>query len=298
MLASAGAHQGLSTLSNKGEPPPLSLDLPQNISQLLSLPQQASAPMPHSYELGGMIGEGGQPVRPPAMLSSAGHVNNPAYVPEVTIPRHSYEMGGQIGAGGAPMRPPGTMTSGAALLSNSGQPAGNNLNSVQDSIAQNPAAAQRLRQEIQSSIQAGDITQQDLNMLVSMAQMSMQNPGMYPQLRQNLVSQGFPEDILAPQFEQAEGALAVIVSMGEALTTAPQGGGAPSAAMQPSQGSYEQGGALPTESKNEDGSIPITAHEGEYVATKDAVAYHGRKTYDKLEEQAKNPQGKGASNGT
>ena len=210
----------------------------------------------------------------------------------------SYEMGGQVGAGGVPMRPPSTMTSGAALLSNSGQPNGNNIGSVQDSVAQNPMAAQQIRQQIEQGIQSGDITPQEMNMFVSMAQMSMQNPNMYPQLRQNLLGQGLPEDALPPQFEQAEGILTVIATMGSAMQSAPQGSGAPSAAMQPPQASYEQGGALPTESKNADGSIPITAHEGEYVATKEALAYHGRKTYEKLEEQAKNPNGKGATGGT
>ena len=46
--------------------------------------------------------------------------------------------------------------------------------------------------------------------------------------------------------------------------------------------SMKTGGALPEDSKNTDGSIPITAHEGEYVIDADTVKRKGTEFFDKL----------------
>jgi hypothetical protein len=49
----------------------------------------------------------------------------------------------------------------------------------------------------------------------------------------------------------------------------------------------EKGGALPTSSPKPDGSIPINAHEGEYVIPADVVRAKGTEFFDKLLQQYK-----------
>jgi len=43
-----------------------------------------------------------------------------------------------------------------------------------------------------------------------------------------------------------------------------------------------EGGPLPEKSSNPDGSIPINAHEGEYVIPKHVVRAKGTEFFDKL----------------
>jgi len=74
---------------------------------------------------------------------------------------------------------------------------------------------------------------------------------------------------------------------------APQGGmqmpqgGMQSAQMQPPQMTMARGGALPTDSPNKDGSIPITAHEGEYVIPAHIVRAKGTEFFDTMLEKYK-----------
>jgi hypothetical protein len=51
--------------------------------------------------------------------------------------------------------------------------------------------------------------------------------------------------------------------------------------------SMEEGGPLPERSSNPDGSIPINAHEGEYVIPADVVRAMGTKHFDSLIEKAR-----------
>jgi hypothetical protein len=52
--------------------------------------------------------------------------------------------------------------------------------------------------------------------------------------------------------------------------------------MQQGMPSMRSGGALPEESPNPGGGIPIMAHEGEYVIPKDVVQRKGTEFFDKL----------------
>ena len=249
-------HNGLSTLVDSDVASSLTLDMPASLQALFSNPQvqQPQQRMPHSYAAGGLVGPGGVPQRPP---------------------------------GQSPMPPsgglPGTMGAGAS---------GGDVAGIQQSLEQNPQVAQQIRAQIEADIAAGEITQQELQMLVNMAETAMQNPDMYPQMRQSAIRQGLFEEAELPQnYEEAKGLLAVLVSAGKSVTAQAQPGGAPSAAMQPAQASYEEGGALPTESKNPDGSIPIVAHEGEFMMPQEAVLFYGTDKLNKMVEKARNPEG-------
>jgi hypothetical protein len=51
--------------------------------------------------------------------------------------------------------------------------------------------------------------------------------------------------------------------------------------------SMAKGGALPAKSANPDGSIPINAHEGEYVIPADVTRKLGTNHFDKLIAKAR-----------
>jgi hypothetical protein len=148
-------------------------------------------------------------------------------------------------------------------------------------------------------------------MFVQIATTALQNPEMWPQLRQVLINQDFidPEDI-SEEYDQ--GFLIVLYIIGKTMG----GGGTPMAGQaqqggmpvmendsmqgqmpmsqgQPPQMSMERGGALPAKSKNPDGSIPINAHEGEYVIPADVTRRLGTDHLDKLIAKARGMDGKG-----
>jgi hypothetical protein len=52
--------------------------------------------------------------------------------------------------------------------------------------------------------------------------------------------------------------------------------------MQQGMPSMRSGGALPENSPNPGGGIPIMAHEGEYVIPREVVARKGTEFFDKL----------------
>lgn len=250
-------HQGLSTLANTGDPVFDSLDLPQGLSGLFQTAEAPPAQMPQSYEMGGMVGPGGTPVRPGQQMMSSSLANG--------------------GDGG-------------------GQ--GGDIQSIKNSMQTNPQVAMQIRQTIQEGIQSGEITQEELSTMVNIAQTALQNPQMYPQLIQGAIQKGLlDEGDFPPDFESAKGFLVVIIAMGESTQQAPAQGGAPSAALQKPQGEYENGGALPQQSKNKDGSIAISAHEGEFVIPANVVRRKGTDFFEKMIAQANEADAGGGENG-
>ena len=221
----------------------------------------------------------------------------------------TYQEGGMVGPGGMPIRPQGG-------LAPAGQPA-EPLSAqameleIQKFVQQNPQQVQQMQQAIMSGLQSGEITMQELNMMTQLAKVAAQNPQMYPQIRQFAIQQGIATEQDLPQ-EYDQGLVFAILLAAKAAQTqsqggamqpqqgappvpAPQGGmpmgGMPQAAMQAPVASMRMGGPLPTNSKNKDGSVPIIAHEGEYVIPSDVVRRKGTDFFDKM-------IGKDGSNGT
>lgn len=262
-----------------------------------------------TYEAGGYVGKDGMPIRP----STASMDLPPALARMLQMPMQSYAEGGMVGPGGMPRRP---MTSPMAMnvVQQGGAPvvgvappgqAGRPLNfaaidqQAQQFIQQNPQQVEQIRAEVQSAMAAGEIDAQSLNMFVQVATTALQNPEMWPQLRQVLIQQGMldAEDVSA---EYDQGFLIILYIIGKTMgggqTTTPapaQGGGMPMSAGQAPQMSMKKGGALPAKSKNPDGSIPINAHEGEYVIPADVTRKLGTDHFDKLIAKARgaNEQG-------
>ena len=256
-----------------------------------------------TYEAGGYVGKGGMPIRP----STASLDLPPALARMLNMPTQSYAEGGMVGPGGMPQRP---MTSPMAMnvAQQGGAPVvglapqggqGRPLNfaaidqQAQQFMQQNPQQVEQIRAQVQQAMAAGEIDAQSLNMFVQVATTALQNPEMWPQLRQVLIQQGMldAEDVAA---EYDQGFLIILYIIGKTMGGGQMTTPAPMSAGQAPQMSMKKGGALPAKSKNPDGSIPINAHEGEYVIPADVVRKVGTDHLDKLIAKTRGMDGKKA----
>ena len=191
-------------------------------------------------------------------------------------PMPSYQLGGMVGPGGMPVRP--DQQAGVTPPGATAQPINPQqiMAEAQRFMQQNPQQVQQIQAAVQQAMQSGELTQQELTMVVQMATVALQNPAMYPQLRNIAIQQGITtEQDLSPQFDP--GLLFALVLIGQSL----QGGAQAQQSQQPMM-SMAAGGPLPTKSPNSDGSIPIRAHEGEYVIPSAVVRAKGTEFFDKL----------------
>ena len=148
------------------------------------------------------------------------------------------------------------------------------------------------------SIQTGEITQQELNMIVQLATVAAQNPEMYPYVRKFAIQNGITtEQDLSPQYDQ--GLIFTILVAARAIQADLGGqnmmqGGSPAMAAGPEiSASQVSSGAVPSmarggmtpDSKKTDGSVLINAHEGEYVIPSNVVKMKGKEFFDSLVEK-------------
>ncbi len=262
-----------------------------------------------SYAAGGYVGKDGMPIRP----TTASLDLPPALARMLDMPMQSYAEGGMVGPGGMPQRP---MTSPMAMnvAQQGGAPVvglapqggqGRPLNfaaidqQAQQFMQQNPQQVEQIKATVQQAMDAGEIDAQSLNMFVQVATTALQNPEMWPQLRQVLIQQGMldAEDVAA---EYDQGFLIILYIIGKTMgggqMTTPAQGNMPMSAGQAPQMSMAKGGPLPAKSKNPDGSIPINAHEGEYVIPADVVRRLGTDHLDKMIAKTRGADGKGKMN--
>jgi len=246
-----------------------SLDLPPALAALLSMGGSGTAPMAEPMAAP-MAMPAAQPMeQAPMPLGAALSGGLPAY-----------EEGGMVGPGGAPMLPMG----GAAQPAVAPLPPTEREQLIDQGLAQNPEVAQEIQQALMEGIQSGDITAQELNMIVQLVQVAAQNPDMYPYVRKFAIQQGIATEEDLPQ-EYSEGVVIALSTVAKSAQQMMQGGqnmmagGAP-APMQ----SLKDGG--PVNGKS-DAPVPIMAHEGEYVVPKNVVQMKGREFFDRLVEQYK-----------
>jgi hypothetical protein len=238
------------------------LNLSPALASILSM-GSPSAPM-----------SGSAPAPAAAGLSSA-MSNQQSFVP-------SYQAGGMIGQGGMPESmgmPPAT----GVGLAPQGQGQGAMSPQVMEMqinqfAAQHPQELAQIKQAIMESMQSGELTPQELNMIVQLATVAAQNPEMYSYVRNFAIQQGIAtEQDLPPQYDQ--GLVFVLLMAARAL----QGEGGATGQPIPSMA---QGGMTP-QSKKADGSVLINAHEGEYVIPKRVVEMKGKEFFDNLVEKYK-----------
>jgi hypothetical protein len=150
---------------------------------------------------------------------------------------------------------------------------------VQSMMQNNPQMAEQLKQEMMALMQSGELTADELNKMVQLAKAALQQPALYPQIRAFAIQQGLgTEEEIPQQFDQ--GLLVAVVIAGQAMQGAEPQAGAQGGAPMPSM---KEGGALPSKSGNKDGSIPINAHEGEYVVPAEVVRHYGTKFFEDLQ---------------
>ena len=141
---------------------------------------------------------------------------------------------------------------------------------INNVMQKNPQGIEQVRAVMMEGLQTGEITQQELNMLVQLATVAMQNPEMYPQIRQYAIQQGLgtAEDI-PEEYDQG-----LVLAIMLAAQSVQGGSGQPRPNM-------AVGGPL-GDSVSPDGSIPITAHEGEFVIPKHVVQAKGTDFFNKM----------------
>lgn len=187
---------------------------------------------------------------------------------------YAFEEGGMVGPGGMPVQQGMPQPMNKAPMTPE-QMEGQMAQTVQN----DPGKIQALATELQNAIVAGELNADQLNMGLQLAQSAVQDPSIYPQLRQFALNNGLAEEEDLP-LEYDEGlAFIIILACKLALGEQVPGMGQP---MQQGMPSMRSGGALPQDSPNPGGGIPIMAHEGEYVIPKEVVARKGTEFFDKL----------------
>lgn len=197
----------------------------------------------------------------------------------------TFADGGMIGPGGMPVRGPGLAEPGAV---SGGVTPELMQQEVRRLVQQNPEGVAQIQSAVMQALQSGDLTPDELNMIAQLALAAAQNPEVYPQVRQFAIQQGLATEADLPM-EYDAGLVFTLLLVVQAAQA--QLGGQPMSAGQPPVMSMANGGALPENSPNSDGSIKINAHEGEVVMTKAAKDYYGMKFFDKLERDAQEAMG-------
>jgi len=231
-----------------------------------------------------------QPAMPMGMASSMG--GQQTFVP-------SYQAGGMIGQGGMP-EPMGAGLAPQGQMPQGGMTPQMLEMQVNQFATQHPQQVAQIRAAIMEVMQTGELTQQELNMIVQLATVAAQNPEMYPYVRNFAIQQGIAtEQDLPQQYDQ--GLVFVLLLAARAIQADVGGqnmmqGGSPMMAGGPevttsqvSSGampSMAKGGEVP-QSKKSDGSVLINAHEGEYVVPAHVVKMKGKEFFDSLVEKYK-----------
>jgi hypothetical protein len=248
------------------------------------------------------VGSAGTPTMgtPPAAGLSGGMGGQQTFAP-------SYQAGGMIGPGGMPDMAGASMDAGTGVGVNQqavGQGGAMSPQMLEMQVnqfaTQNPQQVEAIRVAIQQVMQTGELTQQELNMIVQLATVAAQNPEMYPYIRKFAIQNGIAtEQDLPPQYDQ--GLVFVLLLAARAMQADLGGqnmmqGGSPAmaggpeiSASQVSSGampSMAKGGEVP-QSKKSDGSVLINAHEGEYVIPANVVKMKGKEFFDSLVEKYK-----------
>ena len=147
---------------------------------------------------------------------------------------------------------------------------------IQRLVKERPEEILKIKSAVMQLLQTGDLSPQELNMMEQLATAAVQNPELYPQIRQFAIQQGLGSEQDIPQ-QYDQGLAYAILLAARAAQSGVGGGGVPQAAGQvpqpvgqPVQGSFRRGGEVPA-SRNTDGTVPINAHDGEFVFKRGAV---------------------------
>tara|TARA_R110000787_G_scaffold39229_5_gene98489 strand:+ start:2233 stop:2976 length:744 start_codon:yes stop_codon:yes gene_type:complete len=192
----------------------------------------------------------------------------------------SYEVGGMVQPAG--VQPMGAQPMGAQSGPMNGQMMEMQINQM---AAQNPEVVARIRAAIEAGLQAGELSMEELNMAIELAKTVLQNPEMYPQVRQFAIQKGLAgEGDLSVEYD--EGIVVALLMAAKSMATDIEFEGQQSA--QEVQ-EMQAGGVLEGPS-HDDGGIPVKVagsgraemEGGEYVIPKSVVMAKGTDFFDKM----------------
>lgn len=276
-------------------PSTVSMDLPPSIQQLITMP----TPGVNEQAVG--------------QIPTGTVAANPQYPVLDFRMQPSYAEGGMVGPQGMPVRPAGLQQQQASGPMNP-QMVDMQIN---DMLNKNPEVVARVRAAIEAGIQSGELNQQGLNMAVQLAEVVLQNPDMYPQMRQFAIQRGLiPAEDIPEQYDQ--GLVIAIIIAAKAMKAdvqlegvqmnpevgqvAPMQGAQAGSMQQPPMQEMEFGGMVNGPS-HEDGGVrvkmrgggEIEVEGGEYVIPKDIVKAKGTEFFDKMLAQYQGEGNKGTA---
>lgn len=245
-------------------PSSTSLDLPAAIQSLIDMPA---------------AGVASGAIRPIQTGTVAQDPNFPALDFRM---QPTYQEGGMVGPGGMPMRPAGVQPQQGAT---NPQMLEMQVNEI---MSKNPEAVARIRAGIEAGIQSGELDANELNTIIQLAKTVMQNPEMYPQIRQMAIQRGIATEADLPaQFD--EGLVIAIIAAGKSMEADVQIEGGQAPMPQPPVQEMEFGGMVNGPSHDQGGvrvkmkgGGEIEVEGGEYVIPKDVVKKKGTDFFDKM----------------
>lgn len=246
-------------------PSSTSLDLPPAIQSLLDMPA---------------AGVASGAIRPIQTGTVAQDPNFPALDFRM---QPTYQEGGMVGPGGMPMRPAGVQPQQGTATN----PQMMEMQ-VNEIMSKNPEAVARIRAGIEAGIQSGELDANELNTIIQLAKTVMQNPEMYPQIRQMAIQRGIATEADLPaQFD--EGLVIAIIAAGKSMEADVQIEGGQAPMPQPPVQEMEFGGMVNGPSHDQGGvrvkmkgGGEIEVEGGEYVIPKDVVKKKGTDFFDKM----------------
>jgi len=236
----------------------------------VAMPEAGLQAPPQGFAAGGLIGQQQQPL---LAYATGGPVGGP---PAGLAPPP------QQGPMGAPQQPMDPKMAEAH---------------IQDMLQRNPQLQQQIQAAVQQALSTGQLSEQEAQMAVQLAQACLNNPALWPQLRQFAVKNGLagPND-LPQEFDQGL-ILSILIAaravMPGAAGQQPMGGGQGS--VQPpgggqQMGSFAQGGMIRGPGTGTSDSIPaqsntgqpIRVSNGEFIIPEHVVRAKGTEFFEKL----------------
>ena len=218
-------------------------------------------------------------------------------MPEETFNTPMYQEGGMVQPAGMQMQSQGPR-SGQALDME-----------VSQTMKNNPEVLARIRAGIEAGLQTGELSIEELNMAVELAKVVLQNPAMYPQIRQFAIQKGLATEQDLP-VEYDEGLIIALITVGKAMEADIQfqpvqqmkDGGQLEEIPQGNMGlaklpesvrnkmGYLQDGGVLKGPAHSDGGIPVKVagvnnaemEGGEYVIPKKVVMAKGTEFFDRM----------------
>lgn len=208
----------------------------------------------------------------------------------------TYADGGMVGQGGMPVR-----SAGMNPQQQQGQPMSPQMveMQIQEFMRSQPQAVAQIQEAIMAGFQTGEITPQEINQAGQLAMTALQNPEMYPYVRNFAIQQGITtEQELPAEYDQGLVivlivALRAVQSMTGAMGMGGSMGSVPMTPQQEPMPRMEAGGRIPqnmSPSRDNTGrrdDVTIKASAGEYVIPKHVVEAKGTEFFDKLLESYK-----------